>query len=814
MKNFFFIISSFPLFCFAQKADTQIVFDKPAQHFTESLPVGNGRLGAMLFGGTEEETIILNEISMWSGGENNSDSPDAHLHLQPIQNLLLEGKNEEAQALLQKHFVTTPENGSCFGNGKDCHYGSYQILAKLQIQWEKNDQITDYKRILDIENALATTSYKRNNIPVKERLFADFQNDILWLEIQSEQNILDLSLNLIRDENVSTDTISDNQFILEGQLSNYKGKGLRYSALASVHTDGISETNYDRFIIKNAKKILLKITASTNYNFINGGLISDKNTLEECHNLLKNTNNITFEDAYYKNKVYYSSFFNKNRWNMPNNDKILEHKTTFERLKSYYNGKKDNQLPVLYYNFGKYLLISSSKKGFLPANLQGLWTDDYQCPWNGDYHININLQMNYWLAEQTRLTEQAEPLFRFTKNLVPNGEKTAKSYYKSDGWVAHAISNPWFFTSPGEGAEWGSTLTGGAWLCQHLWQHYLFTQDIDFLREYYPILKKSALFFENFLIKDPKTGFLVTAPSNSPENSYLFQRKDGSYTPLNTCFAPTMDMQIVRELFSNLKNASEILQIDKKERKKWQKIIKQTAPNQIGKDGDLNEWLHDWKDAEPQHRHVSHLYGLYPYDEITPWNTPKLALACQKTLEQRGDDGTGWAMAWKINFWARLGDGNHALLLFNKLLRPVENNPKTPTMSGGGTYPNLFCAHPPFQIDGNFGGAAGLTEMLLQSHGKDNVIRFLPALPSEPDWQTGTFSGAKARGGFIVDFQWDKGKITNAKITSTSNNKCFVLLPKGMYISNSEGKIIHKKSHKKDRIVSFQTTKEKYFVIQ
>ena len=813
IKISFFISLFFICVIYSQKADSQIFFNKPAEHFTESLPIGNGRLGAMIFGETDKETIILNEISMWSGGKNNSDSPDAHLYLKPIQKLLEEGKNDEAQALLQKHFVTTPENGSCFGNGKDCHYGSFQMLAKLLIQWEKQDKITDYQRVLDLDNTLASTSYKRNGINVNERYFADFENDIIWIEIQSEQNILNFSLNLVREENVVIDTISDNQIILEGQLSNANNKGLKYSILASVFTDGNSKIDNDLFIIKNANKVLLKIAASTNYNFSDGNLISDKNCLNECKKTLENCKNIHFEEAFHKSSAIYSSFFHKNSWKMPNNDQNLSKKTTFERLNNYYKGEKDNQLPILYYNFGKYLLISSSKKGFLPANLQGLWADSYQAPWNGDYHLNINLQMNYWFAEQTQLNEQAEPLFHFIKNLVPNGEKTALNYYNSKGWVAHTISNPWFFTSPGEGAEWGSTLTGGAWLCQHLWQHYLFTQDIDFLKEYYPILKKSALFFENFLIKDKKTGFLVTSPSNSPENTYLFPMKDGKFKPLNTCYAPTMDMQIIRELFSNLKTASEILNIDPKERKKWKKIIKQTVPNQIGKEGDLNEWIEDWADAEPQHRHISHLYGLYPYDEITPWDTPKIALAAKKTLEQRGDGGTGWAMAWKINFWARLGNGNQALLLFHKLLSPVENNSKSSTMSGGGTYPNLFCAHPPFQIDGNFGATAGLSEMLLQSHGEKNIIRFLPALPSEIDWQNGSITGMKARGGFIIDFQWDKGKIINGKISSLTEKKCYVLLPKGIQIIDNKGNIIHKKSIKKDRIVSFKTKKDFHYIL-
>ena len=336
IKISFFISLFFICVSYSQKADSQIFFNKPAEHFTESLPIGNGRLGAMIFGETDKETIILNEISMWSGGKNNSDSPDAHLYLKPIQKLLEEGKNDEAQALLQKHFVTTPENGSCFGNGKDCHYGSFQMLAKLLIQWEKQDKITDYQRVLDLDNTLASTSYKRNGINVNERYFADFENDIIWIEIQSEQNILNFSLNLVREENVVIDTISDNQIILEGQLSNANNKGLKYSILASVFTDGNSKIDNDLFIIKNANKVLLKIAASTNYNFSDGNLISNKNCLNECKKTLENCKNIHFEEAFHKNSAIYSSFFHKNSWKMPNNDQSLSKKTTFERLNNYY----------------------------------------------------------------------------------------------------------------------------------------------------------------------------------------------------------------------------------------------------------------------------------------------------------------------------------------------------------------------------------------------------------------------------------------------------------------------------------------------
>jgi len=792
------------VFLWAQPQDVSVVFKKPAKHFTESLPIGNGRLGAMLFGKTDTDRIVLNEISLWSGGYQEADDSEAHTYLKEIQQLLLEGKNLEAQALLQKHFIARGK-GSCHGQGANCSYGCYQVFADLLLDWKNQMPVKDYKRTLRLDEATAITTYTRGENSIEQVAFADFKNDLLWIKITGTKPF-DLNISLFRKEN-ATVSYQNNHITLTGVLPDDKKEGMHFASAIDVQTDGKAESKEKAIEIEAAKELILKISMATNYQYKNGGL-SNVSVKEKAENYLQRYTS-SFETALAESKTIYQGLFNKNRWYGKANSNT-SHLSTYERLEGFYKGDKDALLPILYYNFGRYLLISSSREGLLPANLQGLWAEEYQTPWNGDYHLNINIQMNYWLAEATNLSELTEPLNRFTKNLVPNGHKTAKAYYNAEGWVAHVISNPWFYTSPGESAVWGSTLTGGAWLCEHIWQHYLFTHDIDFLKEYYPVLKQATDFFESLLIKEPKKGYWITAPSNSPENAYLLPSKDNKKQVGNTCIAPTMDMQIVRELFNNTMQAATILGVDSDKFTQWTDIIKHTAPNRIGKKGDLNEWLDDWEDADPHHRHVSHLYGLYPYDEITPWDTPKLAKAAEKTLQMRGDGGTGWSRAWKINFWARLQDGNHALILLRQLLRPVSSEITTGQV--GGSYANLFCAHPPFQIDGNFGGAAGIAEMLLQSHGKQNVIRFLPALPSHPDWENGVMKGMKARNNFEVSFSWKQHQLQEATITSLAGGKCYLLLPAGKTIYHHNTMPI--KASKKAKVVSFDTLKGESYQIQ
>ena len=676
------------------KNHSKIEFNKPATCWEETLPLGNGRLGMMPDGGVEKETIVLNDITYWSGCEADYSNPKALEALPEIRQLLVDGNNYEAQNLMYETF-TCGNNGSNYGNAANTSYGCYQTLGNLMITYlyDNNDSVFNYHRVLDLDNAIAKTEFQKGKVKYRREYFVSRKDDLAVIEMEANSH-------------------GKLNFTAELDL-NKIANGVKSKSLIDVKHDG-GTVNYfdDKIIVRHATKVLLIFSSATNFN------------------------NNDYE-RFVKEKIHYAK---KHSYNRLKKNHLKSYKELYNRVSLTLD---DDKRAELYFNYGRYLFICSTREGLLPPNLQGLWANTVQTPWNGDYHLNINLQMNHWLANVCNLPELNEPLISLTKGLVESGEKTAKDFYGADGWVAHMMTNPWHFTAPGEHPSWGATNTGGAWLCQHLWRQYEYTQDIDYLKDIYPVMKGSAEFFHSMMIEEPTHGWLVTAPTSSPENA--FYDEDGH--EIYVCMGSTMDVQIVTELYQNVIAASEILHEDSDFADVLKSDMLRFPPMQVSDSGYLQEWLEDYKEVDVHHRHVSHLFGLHPANLITKSKTPELYEACKVTLERRGDGGTGWSKAWKVNFWARLHDGERAYKLLNSLLD--EN-----------TYPNMFCAHPPFQIDGNFGGAAGIAEMLLQCNDED--IEVLPALPSA--WKSGKFKGFCVKGGTTVDCTWKNGKITKYKI--------------------------------------------------
>jgi alpha-L-fucosidase 2 len=732
-------------------------YDQPASVWTEALPIGNGRLGAMVYGKTASETIQFNEETLWTGQPHDYAREGAHEYLDELRRLLWAGKQDEAHDLANRKFMSQP-----FGQL------SYQPFGNILLNFPGHENIENYKRLLNLQNAISSVFYETDGVQYKREVFASFPDQAIVVRLESSQNgALNFTAGLDSPNSDYEVLVDGDQVILKGKANDYpkeldsEGKPypkseLTFEARLKVEHRGGQLVHKDNSIeIVNARSATLYLVAAT--SFVNYNDIS-ADPAQRCNDYMANLEGKTFKNLRERHINDYIEFFNRVELDLGASE--ISMRPTDQRLYSF-SEDDDPSLMALLFQYGRYLLIASSRPGTQPANLQGIWNDRLAPMWDSKYTININTEMNYWPAEMTNLAECAEPLFSMVEDLAITGQNVAKEHYNLDGWVTHHNTDLWRGAAPINHANHGIWPTGGAWLSQHLWWHYQYNGDIDFLKNRtWPVLREASRFFADYLVPWPENPeWLMSGPSNSPELGGLVM-------------GPTMDHQVIRNLFANTIEAAGILGVDEDFAEMLKSKREKIVPNQIGKHGQLQEWLEDKDDPNEKHRHVSHLWGLHPGDEIHPLTTPDLAEACKVTLSHRGDGGSGWSRAWKINFWARLLDGDHAYVLLKNLMVPSTIYDRY-TPEGGGLYMNLFDACPPFQIDGNFGAISGIAEMLLQSHLRDNNGDYyqdiLPALPEK--LSSGKITGIKGRGGFELSIKWEERELTDLQIRSVLGNK-------------------------------------------